>query len=311
MAEKVGLDDLSLPLGGIPDLEVRFDEPLSKHTSYKIGGPTKVLVYPKTQKALVKLLELLSSNGVGFRMLGGGSNLLVADEGIDDVVISTRKLRRKRVSSRDKGSAIVNVEAGVMLAELILWGAKRGIYGYERFYGIPASVGGAVVNNLSSFGLSISDYIVSVKFWSREDGLREIKVSRDMFRYRGSVFKDRSDVILSAKFRLPYGKTPEEIKMKAFEYFNQRRLSQPLEYPSCGCVFKNPSSDLKAWYLIDSVGLRGARVGKAKFSEKHANFIVNMGGASADDVLALINLAKTKVKEEFNVDLEEEVEVWR
>ncbi len=290
-------------------VKAELSVPLRSYTTYRVGGSAELLLMPRTIEEFITVVDYIRSHKLPFRILGNGSNLLVNDDGVEGVVIATGKLRKKRVTYRSKSYCTVFIEAGTLINDFILWSARRGLKGYQRLFGIPASVGGAINNHLTSFGCSIAEHLDRVLILTPK-GTEILKVKPDMFYYRGSKFKDERNIILGGWFKLPEAESPDEAYRTAYDYLHQRRLSQPLEYPSAGCVFKNPNPELKAWLLIDSVGLRGYRLGDAKISEKHANFIVNLGNAKASDIKTIIDEVKCRVKERFGITLQEEVEYW-
>ncbi len=291
---------------------------LAKYTSFRIGGPAKYFFEAKTKKEIIKAVKWAKENNLPFFILGGGSNLLVSDEGYSGLVIKLQTTNHKLQTNK------IYTDAGVPLSLLISESVKNNLTGLEWAAGIPGQVGGAIRGNAGAFGKSMADIIKSVevlmvtdrkmqnakckmqndklKFKIKKFSNRECK-----FRYRDSLFRKYPDlIILSAELSLKKGKKTE-IKKKIKEYLNYRKETQPLNFPSAGSVFKNPPG-FSAGKLIEKCGLKGKKIREVKISEKHANFIVNLGKGKAKDVKELINLAKKSVKKKFGIVLEEEIQ---
>jgi len=290
-----------------------FNEPLSRYTTVRIGGPADSLVYPKTIDEVAAVAKLCRANDLPLLVLGAGSNLLVRDKGIRGVVMSlSQGFGKIEVERQEKDEVIVYAEAGVGLPRLVDYAAEEGFGGLEVLSGIPGNVGGALVMNAGTQDGDISQSVLNVTFLEpHKKGDVPIKTwdKKDIeYSYRESHFP-RAAVILSARFSLrPL--SSEKIRGKIQKYRDYRLQTQPLNVPSLGSVFKNPAGKkLFAAKLIEETGLKDVRVGGARISAKHANWIVNEGGATARDVLALIGLVKDKVKEKFGVNLETEVRV--
>ena len=289
----------------LPQVEVRCEEPMASHTTFRIGGPACRMVLPATAEEAVLLLRLSEERGWPVLLLGGGSNLLVADEGVDCLVIATASLQQIAVN---EASGIVTAGAGVRLARLAVAAADVGLGGIVFAHGIPGTVGGAVFMNAGAYGGEMAQVVESVTAWLPKKGLCTLRREELGFGYRRSRFSGGEGVILSAVFRLERGCTSESLRRAMEELIQRRRASQPLELPSAGSTFKRPEG-YYAGTLIDQCGLKGLTVGGAAVSEKHAGFIVNRGGATCADVSALIAEIQRRVLEETGVRLETEVRV--
>ena len=281
--------------------DVRFDEPMSRHTTMGVGGPT-CLVIPGSLPELKKILKWLYNREVSHYFAGSGSNLLVSDEGFDGVVISL-KGALKSITIDD--SLIITAEAGAMLGTLVRKAISRNIENLESLIGVPGTVGGALAMNAGAFGREISQMLQEVMVYNTA-GAEKIYVASDLeFSYRSSSFKS-DEIIVLARFQGVEG-DPDTIKEHRDIVSRQRRALQPLKHRSAGSIFKNPDGPLAAGYMIDQVGLKGTVHGDAEISSKHANFIINRGHASAADISALIELIQEKVEAKFNVALKLEV----
>lgn len=279
-------------------------EPMSKHTTYRVGGKARYFVYPKNEIGLMRLFELANEYQVKTKVVGKGSNLLVSDEDYDGMVISLDRYFNEVIFEEDK----VSVYAGQSIIYLAHEAMKRGLSGLEFASGIPGTVGGACFMNAGAYKSEIKDVIDAI--WVLKDGnCVWMRPEECEFGYRTSIFKKNpSWVILAVRFHLAK-KDSQEIK-ELMDSRRQRRLdSQPLNKPSAGSVFKNPEN-VPAWKLIDDAGLRGYKIGGAMVSEKHSNFIVNEDKASAQDILSLIELIQNTVNEKFHVTLKTEVECF-
>lgn len=281
--------------------EVLEREPLSRHTTLRVGGPAGVLAFPEDIEALRCLVRFSREQGLPVYILGYGSNVLAPDEGIRGVVVS---LTRATCWARFEGED-VEAGAGYSLPRLVREAARRGLAGLEGLAGVPGSVGGALFMNAGTVGRSIGDVTVSVKVMDGEGETRRLSRDEMAFGYRSSRLQEGELVALSAHLRLEPG-NPEKIARTIEAYSKRRRESQPLEYPNAGSIFKNPPGD-HAGRLIEAAGCKGMRVGQAQVSERHANFIINLGGATAADVLALMAAVHRRVRERCGVRLEPEV----
>ena len=281
-----------------------FDEPLAKHTTFGIGGPADCMVFPETREELSKLLKYAYQKKISAIFIGSGSNILVWDKGFDGIVISLKKSFKNLTIKRN--SQII-VEAGVMLGTMVKQAMAAEIGGLESLIGVPGTVGGALIMNAGAFGSEISKYFEEAKTMTIEGDTKSYKKGEIEFSYRHSTFP-KNEILLEATFQCKRGK-PAEILKDRKEASDGRKSNQPLKFRSAGSIFKNPSDSLAAGYLIDKAGLKGTERGGAAISEKHANFIVNMGDATAADVLYLIKLAKKYVAKKFHINLELEVKL--
>lgn len=276
------------------------NEPLSLHTTIKIGGPALRAVYPKRLEEFISLLDHLRANQIPFYVIGGGSNLLVSDRGYESVVVFTKFLRDIEILS-ESDSLKVKVLSGTRINEVIRIGYERGFCGFEFLAGVPATIGGAIKMNAGAFGKSTSMLVKRVTLY-QEGEIKEVEPKDSDWTYRALKMEG---IILSAEIELKR-EDREKIKDKMREIWEKRKATQPVFEKTFGSVFKNPPC-CYAGALIEKVGLKGYQRGKAKISEKHANFIVNSNGALAEEVLFLMRLARKKVYEYFNILLEPEV----
>jgi len=285
--------------------EVRPGEELRKHTSFRTGGPADLFVIPASRNDLMKLLKCFIKEDIPYYILGRGSNLLISDRGVRGIVI---EVGPGLTGFSFQGNCLV-AEAGVILPLLAQSAAERGLAGLEFAAGIPGAVGGAVVMNAGWRGGDISQVVSRVRTFHPRLGLKDRKPGDCGFGYRRSRFRQSGEVILEAEFNLVPGFS-QVIKDRMNEIIARRKKSLPLEHPNAGSIFKNPPGDY-AGRLIEAVGLKGERAGDAQISEKHANIIVNRGAARFQDVEQLINLAREKVKKEFGIILDLELELWK
>ena len=287
--------------------EILTDEPMKKHTTFRIGGNADFLVYPKKEE-VAPILALAKEHGVPVTIVGNGSNLLVGDGGIRGLVlVITKGADRIRVESSANGKTSIVAEAGALLSKLAAEAARHGLTGLEFAAGIPGTVGGAVVMNAGAYGGEIKDVIVRATVLTPEGEMLQLSAEELELSYRHSCIPEHGYIVLEAEFALAQG---DEAQIRAtMEDFKGRRIDkQPLEYPSAGSTFKRPEGYF-AGKLIQDAGLRGYRVGGAEVSEKHCGFVINKGDATAADVLQLIEDVKAKVQEEFQVELEPEVKM--
>ena len=283
-----------------PGLEVRREEPMSRHTSFRIGGPAALMALPRTGEQARAALEAAKEAGVEPFFLGNGSNLLVPDGGVERFLLKTTGL--DWVEREGNG---LTAGGGVTLARLARFALEEGLTGLEFAGGIPGTLGGAVTMNAGAYGGEMKDLVRSVKCLNGAG--EEEQVTRLDFGYRRSAFSNGERMILSARLELRPGDR-EAIRSRMEELSAQRQAKQPLEYPSAGSMFKRPPGHFAA-ALIDQCGLKGLTVGGAQVSEKHAGFVVNRGGATCADVLALVEQVKARVLAETRVALEMEVRV--
>jgi UDP-N-acetylmuramate dehydrogenase len=300
MAETL-LEELTAALPGV---ELRAGEPLSAHTSFRIGGPAEVMACPRTEAELTAVLAACKARGIRPRILGGGTNILAPDEGVPGVVISTRGLDGLRMTGENE----ITAGAGVPLARLAVFAQQHGLTGLEFAHGIPGTVGGGLYMNAGAYGGELVQVAVAAAFLTPEGELRRFDAPAMELGYRHSAFMALEGVIVSGIFRLTPG-DPEEIRARMRELMEKRKASQPLELPSAGSTFKRPVGGYAA-ALIQEAGLKGFRVGDAAVSEKHSGFVVNLGRATSADVTALIAQVQSRVRENSGIELEPEVRIW-
>lgn len=292
--------------GNIPDLEIKTDEPMKEHTSFRIGGPCDLMLLPKTAKALRTVLTLLHERQIEPLVFGAGSNVLIPDEGLRRVVIVTRDALCEMQRS---GETSITAQSGVSMAKLALYAADCGLTGLEFAQGIPGTVGGGVYMNAGAYGGEIRQTAVRTTVLHM-DGTEEVFTGQAQgFRYRGSAFQQLSCVILETEFSLAPGEHTK-IRETMQDFAARRRAKQPLELPSAGSAFKRPEGYFAA-ALIEQAGLKGFRIGGAAVSEKHAGFVVNLGNATAKDVLAVLDAVRERVYAASGVTLEPEIRLIR
>ena len=278
-----------------------LNEPMSRHTSYGIGGPAGAYITPRDQDDLRRILHFADEQNIPVFFIGSGSNLLVADEGINGIVITLIKSFNKL---EIKGCHIY-AETGVMLGHMVKHCIKQKLTGLETMVGVPGTLGGALMMNAGAFGSEISNCLKNVDVMTLTGKIKQYSVKDIDFHYRHSSFK-KDEIIMSANFVLKKA-TKQEIMNKRAKASAGRKETQPLRYRSAGSLFKNPKKDVAAGYLIEKAGLKGTHRGDAEISEKHANFFVNHGKANAEDIVFLIRLARKTVEKKFGINLELEV----
>lgn len=289
----------------LPAFSVRENEPLAKHTSFRIGGPARLMVFPQNAEELAEVLRSATNCGVTPWILGAGTNLLAPDEGIDGLVIC---LKDTFMGLRLLDATTVEAMSGMSLAQTAMFAARNRLSGMEALHGIPGSVGGGVFMNAGAYGTELKDVAVRTEFMHPNGETQWFEGDVQGFAYRTSVFQQMPGVIVRTQFSLQGG-DEAEIRKKIRELNDRRRASQPLEKPSAGSVFRRPEGHF-AGALIEQAGLKGLRIGDAQVSEKHAGFIVNLGHATAREVLELIASVQEKVYAHSGVRLEPEVRLW-
>ena len=279
-----------------------MNESLKKHTTYGIGGPADLMIFPKSKQDLIKVIEIINKNKIQLTILGSGSNVLVSDNGIRGAVISLKNsLKQIEVDNN-----ILYAECGTMLGKIVKHAVKNNLIGLENLNGVPGTLGGALIMNAGAWGGEISENLVHVEIMNSKNEIQKIQKKDLNFSYRQSSF-NKDDILLSAKFNLK--KADKDIINENFiEAQSGRKKSQPLNKRSAGSLFKNPKNN-SAGKLLDEAGLKGFSIGDAKISEKHANFFINDGDASSRDMLMLIKKAHKEVKDKFNVNLSLEVKL--
>lgn len=285
----------------VPASIVKYNEPMSRHTSFRIGGPADILVMPENANDLMNSINWAKSEGISSFIMGAGSNLLVKDGGIRGLVIKLGS-NFKQVDIID---TMIVAKSGVRLSELSKRAADAGLAGLEFAEGIPGTLGGAVYMNAGAYGGEIGDLVRQITCMNTAGELIRLNRSDLDFGYRRSSIQGRNLVILEVNLQLTLGDTVT-IKSVMKQYAGQRKTKQPLEFPSAGSVFKRPEGTYVG-PMVEQLGLKGYRIGDAEVSEKHAGFIINRGSASARDVLDLIKFVQAKVKEGFGIDLEPEI----
>ena len=291
----------------LPDLSVACEEPMSRHTSFRIGGGARRMAFPERGEQLVLLHSFALECGARPLVVGNGTNLLVADEGLDRLVIETSGMNRLEMGQEPD---TVVAEAGVTLARLADFACRAGLAGLEFAHGIPGTVGGGICMNAGAYDGEMKQVVSRATVLFPEEGVRVLSGEEMAFGYRHSLLTDRPDaVVLSAEFHLSPGRE-ETIRERMRELMQRRKASQPLEWPSAGSTFKRPAGYF-AGTLIDQCGLKGLTVGGAQVSEKHAGFVINRGGATCADVTALIGEVQARVPERTGVHLEPEVKIIR
>ncbi|MBM6869334.1 UDP-N-acetylmuramate dehydrogenase [Pseudoflavonifractor phocaeensis] len=285
-----------------PGLEVRAEEPMFRHTSFRIGGPARLMALPKSEEEAIAAVECAAQLGIEPFFMGNGSNLLVSDEGYDGFIV-------KAVGGLDTlervGETGIRVGSGVLLSRLAVFARENALTGLEFAHGIPGSVGGAVTMNAGAYGGEMKDVVVSTRVLDRDGRVETVAGEAQDFSYRHSAFSDEKRLILSAELQLQPG-DPGAIQAQMDALGQRRRFKQPLDVPSAGSTFKRPEGYYAA-ALIDECGLKGVSVGGAQVSIRHAGFVVNQGNATCADVLALVERVRETVLRETGVTLELEV----
>lgn len=280
---------------------VKLDEPMSKHTTFRIGGPASYFVTPMDTEELSQVVVLCKAERVPFFLLGHGSNILVSDKGIGGVVI---QLYKNYAKFSIEGN-LVKAEAGIMLNKLGQEIRDAGLTGFEFAAGIPGTLGGAVMMNAGAYGGEMKDIVESVSLMDYDGNLIKKSGEEMDFSYRHSIVEDEELIVLGATLKLNPGNI-EDITAKMQELAFARKTKQPLEFPSAGSTFKRPEGYFAGKLIMDS-GLAGYRVGDAEVSEKHCGFVINKGHASAKDVMTLIDDVRNTVYDKFKVELSPEV----
>ena len=287
-----------------PDLRVLADEPLARHTSFRIGGAAQCFVQPRDAVQLAAVLKACRALGVTPRVLGAGTNVLAPDEGVGGVVICTKDA----LTGLSHTENTVRAMAGQTLAQAAVYARDLGLSGLEFAHGIPGTVGGGVYMNAGAYGGELAQVCRRVGVMMPNGEMAEYSGEALKFGYRTSVFEALDGIILWAEFTLTPAE-PDAIRARMQELMQKRRASQPLELPSAGSAFKRPKTGYAA-QMIDEAGLRGYRRGGAAVSEKHAGFVVNLGGATAQDVRDVLCDVQTAVLKRTGVRLEPEIRIW-
>lgn len=285
--------------------KIIYNEPMKKHTSFKIGGNADFFVSVKTIEELKQALLYAKQKHILTTIIGNGTNILVSDSGIRGIVI---KIDIQKFDLKEENEYIeISVGSGNKMMALATQLKNQEISGFEQLSGIPGTIGGAIYMNAGAYGKEMKDIVISTRCMNMKGEIIELSNEEQKFEYRSSVFNTKEYIILEAKLKLKKGKK-EDIELQMNEYLNQRKEKQPLEYPSAGSTFKRQEGIITA-KLIDECGLKGYKIGGAMVSEKHAGFIVNTGDATAKDVLELIKYVKDEVYKKYGVKIEEEVKI--
>ena len=280
---------------------VKRDEPMKKHTTFRIGGPADIFVTPEDESQFLAAVRLCRQEGMPYYILGNGSNLLVSDSGYRGAVIETEKA----LSRLEADGETLKAGAGILLSVLAKEALRLSLTGLESASGIPGTLGGGVVMNAGAYGFELKDVLESVRLLDREGNVRTVPGGELKLGYRYSMIPETGSIVLEAALRLKKG-DPEAIRARMEELAAQRKSKQPLEYPSAGSTFKRPEGYF-AGKLIDDAGLRGFQVGGAQVSEKHCGFVINRGDATAEDVMELCRQVQEKVFQKFGVRMDMEI----
>ena len=282
---------------------LRVDEPMKKHTTFKVGGNAQFLVMPKEIKQIADLIGFVKDNGINYYVLGNGSNVLVRDEGIDGVVI--------KISSNFSDISVRKCEiiakSGANLINISRKALNNGLGGFEFASGIPGTLGGAVYMNAGAYGREIKDVLVYANVLDSYGNIVNLTNKELEFDYRKSILSKKDYIVLDAKIKL-YNDDKQKIQKYMEELTQKRREKQPLKDPNAGSTFKRPEGNFAA-KLIEDAGLKGHRIGGAKVSEKHAGFIINTGNATATDILELMKYVEDVVKQKYGIILEPEIKI--
>lgn len=289
----------------LPNVELRFEEALAKHTSFRIGGDAEVMAFPKTKIELADILKACAKLNCKCAILGAGTNVLAPDEGVRGLVVC---LKDCLGGMERLDETHIRVMAGVTMARAAVNAANMGLTGMEFAHGIPGTVGGGVYMNAGAYGGEICQICESVEVMDLDSNLSRLSNAEMAFSYRHSALENRTGIVVSAVFALKRGNS-EEIWAKMKELIARRTASQPLDVPSAGSAFKRPTGGYAA-ALIEEAGLKGYQVGGAAISAKHAGFAVNLGGATAADVKALLSQVSEQVYQKSGIRLEPEVRIW-
>lgn len=287
----------------IPEERLRWQEPLSAHTTFKVGGPADLMVFPQSVEEIQQLVRTCRKDSIPYMVIGLGSNLLVRDKGFRGVIIKIGHALKGLYISEDE----IMAEAGIRLSELSKKAAAHCLSGLEFAEGIPGSVGGAVVMNAGAYDGEMSQVLTAVSAIDRSGDLHTFTPEEMAFGYRSSIFQKGDWIVVSALMKLSPGKR-EDIEAKMREYARLRREKQPLYMPSAGSIFKRPPG-VYVGPLLEKMGLKGFKIGDAQVSTKHAGFIVNCGQATAQNIIDLIQHIQHRALEEYNIVLEPEVRI--
>ena len=287
--------------------QIKYNEPMKAHTSFKIGGPAEVYIVVKTIQELQKINDIAKKNNIPIYIIGNGSNILVTDKGIKGIVIKNEIKKLEIENEKNEENIKLKVGAGNKIIETAHVLLKEEISGFEELSGIPGTIGGAIKMNAGANGKEIKDIITQVVVLDEKGNIEVLQKDDLNLTYRNSIFKTNKSIILEAEFILKKGKK-EEIKYKMDNYAKIRKEKQPLEYPSAGSTFKRGDNYITA-KLIDEAGLKGFKIGGAEISTKHAGFIINKNNATAKDILDLIKYTQDEIYKKFGKKIQLEVEI--
>ena len=289
----------------IPKENIKYNELMSKHTSFKVGGPAECYIKIQTIEELKEITNFIQKNKIESVIIGNGSNILVTDKGIKGIVLQIC-IKKYEITELKEGKIKAIIGAGNKMSEIAQKFLKEEITGFEELSGIPGTIGGAIKMNAGAHKKEIKDILESITILDENNELRELTNEELHFEYRKSILFEKKYIVIEAKFNLQKGKH-EEINSKMQEYKKYRTEKQPIEYPSAGSTFKRGENYITA-KLIDDAGLKGYTIGGAQVSEKHAGFVINKGNATAKDIIELIEYIKEKVyetsKEKINLEIE-------
>ena len=285
----------------VPEEDILTEEPMSRHTTFRIGGEAACFIRISSEEQLRKLIPYFDNVGVEYFVLGKGSNLLVGDKGYPGVILQISDACQQIEAEENR----LQVQAGAALSKVALFAMERGLEGLEFAAGIPGTVGGGVAMNAGAYGGEMKQVVESVRVLSSEGEILTLDNDTMEFGYRTSIIRNRNFTVLSVTFRLREGNR-EEIRARIEDFQKRRMEKQPLNYPSAGSTFKRPEGYFAGKLIMDA-GLRGFQIGDARVSDKHCGFVVNVGKATARDVTDVIEEVQEKVRERFGVSLEREV----
>ena len=289
----------------LPDINLALDEPMAKHTSFRIGGPAEVMAFPENTDQLGRILKVSKMLDITPAILGAGTNILAPDDGLKGLVIC---IKDAMSDIQRLDTTHIRVAAGASMTKAAVYAANAGLSGLEFAHGIPGSVGGGVYMNAGAYGGEIKDVCISAEVMSMDGQLRTYTAQEMGFSYRHSRLEEQPGIVVSATFVLKQART-EDVRNRMQELAAKRKASQPLDKPSAGSAFKRPAGGYAA-ALIDDAGLKGYQVGGAAISQKHAGFAVNLGDATAEDVKNLLRQVSDMVYEKSGIRLEPEVRIW-
>lgn len=287
----------------LDEKDIKLDEPMKKHISFRVGGPADILVKPRTEEQIKNIIDFAKKENIPYIVKGNGSNLLVRDGGIRGIVIEITD----NFNSYEIEDKIIKVQSGALLSIIGRAALKQNLKGFEFAAGIPGTIGGALAMNAGAYGGEMKDIVKSVRLMDTDGNIFNFSNEDMKFGYRKSILSKSDYIVLGAEIELEKGDY-EEIKEMMKDFSNRRTTKQPLNLPSAGSTFKRPEGYFAA-KLIDDSGLRGLTLRNAQVSDKHCGFVVNLGDARAMDILDLMYVVKSTVKNKFGVTLEEEVKI--